>query len=96
MDEILYTHILRSIGLVAGILGLLVGLDLLFGGPIVSVSKRVLDKSFDFEKWLKRTLEKSFNFDKIITNPKIKIGLGVAFLVLSLIMLFLATKVKAI
>jgi len=45
MDEILYTHILRSIGLVAGILGLLVGLDLLFGGPIVSVSKRVLDKN---------------------------------------------------
>jgi hypothetical protein len=94
MDAIMYTHILRSVALVASILGLLVGLDLLFGGPIVTVSKRILDRSFDLEKWLKRTLERSFNFDKIITNPKIKIGLGVAFLVLSLIMLLLSTKVK--
>lgn len=93
MDEILYANILRMIGLVASITGIIIGVDLIFGGPIVNLAKRGLEKSFDFDKMIKRVLEKSFDFDnKIITNPKVKRGLGIIFLIFSLIILLLIKR----
>jgi len=58
--------------------GIVMGLDLLIGGPVFIVLKRVLDKHFDF--------------DKIIANSKAKRSLGVMFLVLSLIIVLLLKR----
>ncbi|MGD9014412.1 MAG: hypothetical protein PVI33_00050 [Candidatus Omnitrophota bacterium] len=93
MDEILYTHILKGIGITAGLLGIFVGIDLIFGGRIVSISKQVLEKSFDFDKWLRQKLDKSINFDKIITNPKVRLKLGIVFFALSLVIFLLTIRV---
>ena len=93
MDEVLYTNILKGIGLTASIAGILMGIDLIFGGPIVSVSKRALEKSFDFDKWVKKVLDKSFDFDKMITNAKTKKTLGVLFLAFAVVIILLIIKV---
>ena len=92
MDELLYTNILKGIGVVASLAGILMGIDLIFGGPIITVSKKALEKSFDFDKWVKKTLEKSFDFDKVITSVRTKRTLGTIFLLFALIMLLLITR----
>jgi len=93
MSEIIYTNLLKGFGLTASMAGLLIGVDLIFGGPIIAVSKRALERSFDFDKWVKRTLEKSFDFDKVITSPRTKKTLGIIFLIFSLIILLLIIRI---
>jgi len=94
MDEILYTNILKSIGIIAGVLGIVIGLDLLSGARISTGLKRTLDKSFDLDTFLRRALDKTFNFDdKVITKPKAKRNLGILFLVLALVILLLIIRV---
>ncbi|MFH1678639.1 MAG: hypothetical protein ABH914_03365 [Candidatus Omnitrophota bacterium] len=93
MDEMLYVNLLKAIAISASVLGLLIGLDLLIGAPAVTFLKKVLEKSYDFDNAIKRVLEKTYDFEKIIINPKIKKGIGIAFLCLSLIIFLLAMKV---
>ncbi|MFC1657825.1 hypothetical protein ACFL1D_00390 [Candidatus Omnitrophota bacterium] len=93
MDVVLYTNILKGIGLTASIGGVLIGIDLIFGGPIISISKRALEKSFDFDKWVKGVLDKSFDFDKVITNAKTRKTLGILFLAFALVIILLIIKI---
>ena len=94
MSEILYTNLLRGIGITASVIGIIIGVDLIFGGQIVNIIKRALEKSYDFDKMVKRVLEKSFDFDnKVITKPRVKKGLGIVFLSLSLVILLLVIRI---
>jgi len=93
MDEVLYTNILKGIGITASVAGILMGIDLVFGGPIISASKRALEKSFDFDQWVKRVLDKSFDFDRMITNAKTKKILGVLFLAFALVIILLIIRI---
>ncbi len=79
MDEIMFTRLLKVIGYIAGITGILIGLDLFFGAPVVTALRRIFDKYFDF--------------DKIIINSNIKRGLGVVLFILGVVMLLLIRRV---
>lgn len=79
MNPVLYTTLLKNIATVAGILGTLLGIDLILGAPITTTLRRVLDKCF--------------NFDKIIIDPKARRMLGVAFLIFSVIMILVVSKI---
>ncbi len=79
MNEFLYINLLKTISLVAGILGVLIGLDLLLGASVTTALKRVLDKYFDF--------------DKIAANRRVQIVIGIMFLIFSLIILLLIKRV---
>jgi len=79
MDEVLYINILKTISLIASVVGIIIGLDMILGARIITALKRVLEKSFDF--------------DKKITNPKAKISLGIVLLCLSLIILLLIRSI---
>ena len=93
IDSTLYINLLRTTSLTASILGILAGLDILFGSRILALSKELEKKHFDFDKWIKKVLERTFDFDRIITKPEGKKALGIAFLVLSIIMLLLIKRV---
>ena len=93
MDAVLYTNILRGLSLTAGILGIIIGLVLLFGARIIYLSKRVLDKSIDFDKLIKRVLDRTFDFDSVITSSRTKRFLGIVFVVFSLIILLLIRRI---
>lgn len=81
MDEMLYINILRNVGIVAGILGVLFGLDLILGARITFALKRLLEKSYDLEGAIKRALEqKAFDFDKLVTSPRVRVVLGIIFI----------------
>jgi hypothetical protein len=73
MDELLLVGILRKISIFVSIVGILAGLDLLLGVRVISALKRILDKAVDF--------------DKMIIDTKVRIFLGVLFLVISIIMI---------
>jgi len=73
MDELLLVGILRKISIFVSIVGILAGLDLLLGVRVMSALKRVLDRAVDF--------------DKMIIDTKVRIFLGVLFLVISILMI---------
>jgi len=79
MDDILFTNLLKAISVTAGVIGVLLGLDLIFGTPVINFLKRSLDKSFDFEK--------------MIARPKVKKGLGVVLVILSFIIILLIKSI---
>jgi hypothetical protein len=79
MDPVLYTALLRNIATVVGILGIILGIDLILGAPIVNTLRRILDRCFDF--------------DKIIIDPKARRMLGIAFLIFSVLMILVVSKI---
>ncbi len=79
MDELTYIRLLRIIALIGGISGTVIGLDLVLGGRVFSVFRRILDRSFDL--------------DKRIANPKTQRVLGIAFLLLALIIFLLIKRI---
>lgn len=92
MDELMYVTILKSVGLVASIVGVIIGLDLILGARVTSLLKRVLERSYDFDKTLRNVsdkLNKSFEFDKVVSSPRVKVALGLIFFGFSLIILLL-------
>jgi hypothetical protein len=62
------------------VLGLWTGVDLLFGAKILFLLNKMLTKA------------EVFNLDKAIVDKRVRIFLGVLFLVISLLMITLLTK----
>ena len=79
LDDVIYTNVLKIISLVAGVTGILLGLDLLLGNPVMNALKRLLDRTV--------------NFDKIIARPKVRKGLGFVLVVLSLVIILLIRRI---
>jgi len=80
MDEILVAEILKRVSLVVSLIGILVGLDLVFGAKVIIAVKRFLDKAW--------------NMDNALTNPKVRKWLGIIMLFISLAMLLLLVTAK--
>lgn len=77
MDEIVFVSFVKNISMFASIVGILAGLDLLFGARIIAVLQNALDKAT------------GISVDKAIVNPKVRAGLGTLFLILSVLMILL-------
>jgi hypothetical protein len=75
MDEIIFGEILKRISLFGIIVGLLTGLDLLTGARVISIFNKVSNKRF--------------LLDDAINNPKARVGLGIIFLAVCGLLVFL-------
>ncbi len=75
MSDVLFNQILKGISTVAGVVGFLLGVDLLFGAKITRSLKRVLDRGTDV-------------IDRALVNHGKKV-FGLIILALSLLILFL-------
>ncbi len=80
MDELLVTAILRRVSLAISMVGIIGGLDLIFGAKIIIAVKRLLDKAY--------------NFDKTINDPNSRKWLGAIMLFVSVVMLLLLMTTK--
>jgi hypothetical protein len=81
MDEVTYGNLLRTLSVTIGAFGTLVGLDLIFGAKVIIVLKKILDRSTDI-------------VDKAIINAQSKRLFGLVILFLSLVILFLGSRLK--
>lgn len=82
MDEILVgmpNNFFVYLCLTIGLIGVIGGLDLLFGARIIALLKNILDRRYDF--------------DKAIVNQRVRVSLGFIIIILSLTILFLLTRV---
>jgi hypothetical protein len=96
MDEVTFGNLIKNIGLVAGIVGLLLSLDLLFGAKGIRGLKKILDRSFNVDKLIitisssfRRLLDNMVNFDEVVITTKARVIWGAAFLFISLLMIVL-------
>ncbi len=75
MDEVIFGEILKRISLFGIIVGLLTGLDLLTGVRVISILNNISSKRF--------------LLDEAINNPKARVSLGIIFLVVCGLLVFL-------
>jgi len=75
MDEIIFGEILKRISLFGIIVGLLTGLDLLTGARVISIFNKITSKRF--------------LLDDAINNPRTRVNLGIIFLVVCGLLVFL-------
>lgn len=79
-DELTMVNVLRSFSLFVDGLGILVGLDLIIGAPLISFLNHLLNKAIDF--------------DKALSKPLTRIGLGLIFVVISGLMMSFVIMTK--
>jgi hypothetical protein len=82
MDDVVFINLIRNISIFASVIGLLAGLDLILGARITSTLKNILDKAM-------------LNMDKAVFNTKVRITLGVLFILISGLMILLIVSTKA-
>jgi hypothetical protein len=73
-------NVLRVICLAVDTIGILVGLDLVIGAPIVMFVNNVLNKVI--------------NFDKSLAKPTMRISLGILFVVVSGVMMYVTLRAR--
>lgn len=73
IDETILVNALRNISLFFNVLGIIVGLDLIVGAPLIS--------------FLNSLLNKVINFDKCLANSVIRVSLGLLFVIISGLMM---------
>lgn len=96
MDEMIVIDIMKKVMLVAGVVGILAGIDLLLGAKIVTKLKKSVDSmSFNTDKFIikisslfRETVDSGINIDDKITSDKTRVILGVLFIVLSICMIY--------
>jgi len=79
-DELTLVNVLRNLSLVVDTIGILVGLDLIIGAPVIRGVNNLLSKLIDF--------------DKSLNNSRTRIGLGIAFVVIAGIMMVVTLKTR--
>lgn len=97
MDAVLYINLVKGIAFFAGMVGLIAGIDLLFGVRLLKVAKGAVEKAVDFDRILvkaasrlrQRLDRKVGDLDEKIANPQVRIILGSLFIVLSAVILML-------
>ncbi|MFH0738383.1 MAG: hypothetical protein V2A59_00795 [Candidatus Omnitrophota bacterium] len=82
MDEVILIALVRNISIFASIVGLLAGLDLILGARITTTLKAVLDKAM-------------VNVDKAVFSTKVRITLGLLFVIISSLMILLIISTRA-
>jgi len=81
MDEMAWVSMVRNISMFASIVGLLAGLDLILGARITSTLKAILDRAM-------------INVDKAVFSTKIRIVLGLLFVLISGLMMVLIISTR--
>ena len=81
MDDVALVNLVRSISIIASVVGLVAGFDLILGARIISVLRSILDKAM-------------VNVDKAVFTTKVRITLGVLFVVISGMMVLLVISTK--
>ncbi|MDD5156173.1 MAG: hypothetical protein PHF11_06825 [Candidatus Omnitrophica bacterium] len=80
MDEVTFVYALRWICLSIDTLGILVGLDLIIGAPVIRGINAVLNKVIDIDKNLAKT--------------STRVGAGIIFVVISAAMLYVTLRAR--
>lgn len=96
MDEMVLLAIMKKIMLVAGVLGIMVGIDLVLGAKITTKLKKILDGMvFNADKVIikisslfRETVDTGINVDEKIIKGKTRVIIGAVFIVLSVFMIF--------
>jgi len=81
MDEVVLVTLVRNISIFASIVGLLAGLDLILGARITTTLKNILDKAM-------------VNVDKAVFSVRVRITLGLLFVVISSLMILLVISTR--
>ena len=97
MDEVVFEHIVKYISISASIIGILIGVDLILGGKIALLLKKILDNVIYVDKQIagffssiKKTLDKTaVNIDDKIMNANTRRIFGILFLFFSVIIIIL-------
>lgn len=80
IEETILVNALRNVSLSIDALGIIVGLDLIVGAPLIS--------------FLNNLLNKVINFDKCLANSVIRVGLGLLFVIISGLMMVFVLMAK--
>lgn len=78
VDEVTLVNVLRWVCLVIDSLGIIVGLDLIIGAPLITFLSKLLNRVIDF--------------DKSLAKAKIRISLGLLFVAIAAIMMYVTLK----
>jgi hypothetical protein len=81
VDELTLIALVRNISIFASIIGLLAGLDLILGARITTTLKNILDKAM-------------VNVDKAVFSVKVRITLGLLFVIISSLMILLVISTR--
>ncbi|MDD4894940.1 MAG: hypothetical protein PHW54_06495 [Candidatus Omnitrophica bacterium] len=101
MDDLIQLDvILKNVIIFASILGILAGIDLLFGAKVTSNLKKTLDEmTFNVDKIIikassvfRKKLDADIKIDEKIIKTKARIALGLLFIVVSVVMILLIQK----
>ena len=102
MEEIVRLDaILKNIVLIASILGILAGIDLILGAKVTSNLKKALDDmTFNVDKTIikissifRQKLDADIKIDEKIIKTKARIVLGILFIAVSVFMILLVRRV---
>lgn len=96
MDDIVFINIVKYTAIFASIVGILVGLDLLFGAKVICRLRKILDRVFNIDQKILRILnaireklDYGVYIDDVIIKTKPRIVLGTILLVFSVLMILL-------
>ncbi len=92
--------VLKNIVFVAGILGILAGVDLVLGAKVTSGLKKTLENmTFNIDKIIikissifRKKLDEDIKFDEKIIKGKARVVLGIIFIAVSIFMILLAKR----
>lgn len=80
IDDVILVNALRNVSLSIDALGIIVGLDLIIGAPLISFLNKLLNKVIDF--------------DKSLANPVTRVSLGLLFVIISGLMMAFVLRAK--
>ena len=97
MDKV---RLLQYVIYFASTLGILFGLDLIFGAKVMSNLKKVLDRTvlnidkavINFFSYINNSVDTSIDIDSKIIKSKARVILGVLFIAICVVMILLARK----
>jgi len=103
MDETLFINIVKNTAIFASIVGILVGLDLLFAAKVICRLRKILDKVFNVDQKILRILsaireklDYGVYIDDVIIKTKPRIILGTILLLFSILIILLITTMRQI
>ncbi len=79
-DETILVNVLRNVSLFIDSVGIIIGLDLIIGAPLVNFLNKILNKVIDF--------------DKSLANPVTRVSLGILFVIISGLLMTFVLKAK--
>jgi hypothetical protein len=80
VEEMVLVNALRKISLFIDSVGVIIGLDLIIGAPLVN--------------FINKTLNKVIDIDKILSKPTMRVNLGLLFVIICGLLMTFALKAR--